>query len=113
MRVRWGNLGRALVVVGVLMLAVAWPRLEGGVPRLPSDDGAPLVRSAPRAGTARVRERSGRLRAGQTARVRKGPGVHTGQTARVRKGRPGARRRARRRGRSGGRGRARVRKGPG
>src|SRR4051794_22320114 len=102
MRVRWGNLGRALVVAGVLMLAVAWPRLEGGAPRLPSDVGAPLVRSAPRAGTARVRNGSGTGRTGRTARVRKGPGaVHTGQTARVRKGH-GARRRARRRGRRGG-----------
>src|SRR3954469_7963780 len=104
MRVRWGNLGRALVVVGVLMLAVAWPRLEGGVPRLPSDDGVPLARSAPRAGMTGVRKGSGTGQAGRTARVRKGPGaVHTGQTARVRKG-PGAVHT---------RETARVRKGPG
>jgi hypothetical protein len=43
MRVRWGNVGRAAAVVGVLALAVAWPRLEGGAPRLPSDAAIPLA----------------------------------------------------------------------
>ena len=36
MRVRWGNVGRAAAVVGVLALAVAWPRLGGGVPPVPN-----------------------------------------------------------------------------
>ena len=28
-RVRWGNIGRTLVVAGVVGLVVAWPRLAG------------------------------------------------------------------------------------
>jgi len=43
MRVRWGNVGRAAVVVGVLALAVAWPRLAPEPPALPSDEGIPLA----------------------------------------------------------------------
>ena len=50
MRVRWGNVGRAAAVVGVLALAVAWPRLEGGAPRLPSDVAGPVAVPAPRGG---------------------------------------------------------------
>jgi hypothetical protein len=43
MRVRWGNVGRAAVVVGVLGLAVAWPRLAPEPPALPSDEGVPVA----------------------------------------------------------------------
>ena len=43
MRVRWGNVGRAAAVVGLLALAVAWPRLEGGAPRVPSDVAVPVL----------------------------------------------------------------------
>ena len=48
MRVRWGNVGRAAVVAGVLALAVAWPRLAPEPPRLPSDEGIPLASPTPR-----------------------------------------------------------------
>ena len=43
-RVRWGNVAWALVAVLAVGLAVAWPELRHGAPRLP--DGAP---AAPRA----------------------------------------------------------------
>src|SRR3954451_12667754 len=59
MRVRWGNVGRAAAVVGVLALAVAWPRMEGGAPRLPSDVARPVAVAASPAGTARVRKEPG------------------------------------------------------
>ena len=50
MRIRWGNVGRAAVVVGVLALAVAWPRLAPETPRLPPDEGIPLASPSPDAG---------------------------------------------------------------
>src|SRR3954468_16099038 len=82
MRVRWGNVGRAVVVVGVLALAVLWPRLQPPAPRLPSDVGRSFALPAAPAGTARVRKRSGAVRTG-TARVRKGSGAGRRRTARV------------------------------
>ena len=42
MRVRWGNVGRAAVVLALVGVAVVWPRLEGGAPRLPSDAAVPV-----------------------------------------------------------------------
>ncbi len=72
---RWGNVGRAAVVLALLGVAVVWPRLEGGVPRVPSDVAVPLAVPAPPAGTARVRKGSGEGRRGaDIARVRKGTG---------------------------------------
>ena len=40
---RWGNSGRAAIVVGLLGLAIAWPRLAPPPPRLPSDAGVPVA----------------------------------------------------------------------
>src|SRR5215207_5785758 len=47
MRVRWGNVGRAAVVLAILAAAVAWPRLAPAPPRLPGDEGIPLASPRP------------------------------------------------------------------
>ncbi|MGI8779332.1 MAG: hypothetical protein ACR2L8_04005, partial [Solirubrobacteraceae bacterium] len=76
-RVRWGNVGRAAGVAGLVALVVAWPRLGSPEPELPGDAATPVAEAtvapvrpvAPRAqreqrapagrgvGTARERER--------------------------------------------------------
>src|SRR4051812_19612717 len=42
-RVRWGNVARAGVAVGIAALVVAWPRLTPESPRLPSGANRPLA----------------------------------------------------------------------
>ena len=68
-RVRWGNGGRAAIVVGLLGLAIAWPRLAPPPPRLPSDAGVPV---APPEARAASRRRSGRPRSRGGARGARG-----------------------------------------
>jgi hypothetical protein len=42
-RVRWGNVGRVLGVVGLVGVVVAWPRLGGDAVVVPGDDAVPIV----------------------------------------------------------------------
>ena len=70
-RVRWGSAGRAAVVLGLLALAIAWPRLAPPPPRLPSDAGIPVAPPEARA-------------------AREGEGSAGGRTLRPERGRSGA-----------------------
>ena len=45
-RVRWANVGRALALVAVAALVVAWPRLRAPAPEVPRGAAVP-VRTAP------------------------------------------------------------------
>src|SRR6185312_5933069 len=45
-RVRWANVGRALALVAVAALVVAWPRLRAPAPQVPRGAAVP-VRTAP------------------------------------------------------------------
>jgi len=45
-RVRWGNLARALALVAIAALVVAWPRLRPATPEVPRGAAVP-VRQAP------------------------------------------------------------------
>src|SRR6185312_14532514 len=49
-RVRWANVGRALALVAVAALVVAWPRLRAPAPEVPRGAAVP-VRTAPVAAT--------------------------------------------------------------
>ena len=69
-RVRWGSAGRAAVVLALLALAIAWPRLAPPPPRLPSDAGIPVAPPEARAAGARG-ERAGRERAAERERARR------------------------------------------
>jgi hypothetical protein len=55
MRVRWANVGRAAVVLGLLAAAVAWPRLAPPAPRLPSDEATPLATPMPSVSSPNVK----------------------------------------------------------
>jgi hypothetical protein len=45
-RVRWGNVGRAVLAVAVVGLVVAWTRLDGGPVEVPSGAVVPVVLDA-------------------------------------------------------------------
>jgi hypothetical protein len=45
-RVRWGNVGRASGLAGLVALVVAWPRLGSTPPELPADEAVPVVAAA-------------------------------------------------------------------
>jgi hypothetical protein len=47
LRVRWGNVARAGVVVVVVGAVVAWPRLTPTAPRVPDQLARPLATAAP------------------------------------------------------------------
>jgi hypothetical protein len=49
-RVPWRRAGRAALVLGLLALVIAWPRLGPSAPRLPSDAGIPVAPPQARAG---------------------------------------------------------------
>src|SRR5262245_15797432 len=65
-RVRWGNLGRVAGLAVVVVLVVAWPRLEPAPPKLPGDGARPVVvdgrGSAPRGEKERPVRRRQRVR---------------------------------------------------
>ena len=67
-RVRWGSAGRAAVVLGLLALAIAWPRLAPPPPRLPSDAGIPVAPAGRRRG-ARASGRNGSARRSGSGRA--------------------------------------------
>src|SRR3954467_1990105 len=78
--VRWGAAGRAAVVVSLLGLAVAWPRLSPSGPPLPGARAVPVVAAGRDEGGARASrgaerdgaegERRGRGEARRSARRR-------------------------------------------
>jgi hypothetical protein len=48
-RIRWANVARLTVLLGVLALVLAWPRLGGTPVRVPAGRVVPVVASPPRA----------------------------------------------------------------
>src|SRR3954447_22706564 len=71
-RLRWGNVGRAAVLAGVLAFVVAWPRISGEAPEVPGAAAVPLggerpVALVPRAPRRVVRPRRRARRGGRRA----------------------------------------------
>src|SRR5215210_101634 len=99
-RLRWATVGRAAAVLGLLGLAVAWPRLAPPPPALPGDDGVPVAPAGgqrPAEGERRA-ERGRPVEGKRSAEERRGARKRRAVRSRrvERRRRPERRRRARR-----------------